>query len=77
MGTTIKSPPPPEPRSYAEEYGKTLDAQVEYAPALYESEAEYRPKYLDLDLAMLQDSLHGRGGQQGLIGILGLSLIHI
>tara|TARA_R100000808_G_scaffold4249_1_gene14134 strand:- start:6292 stop:7215 length:924 start_codon:yes stop_codon:yes gene_type:complete len=69
MGTKISAPPPPEPRSYAEEYGKTLDAQIKYAPALYESEAEYRPQYLELDLAALRDSLQGRGGQEGLLDI--------
>ena len=71
MGTTIKSPSPPEPRSMSGEFGETLEAKIKYAPDIWQSEAEYRPKYLDLDLAMLQDSLHGRGGQQGLIGILG------
>lgn len=46
MGSTKISAPK---RDYGEEYKSNLLAQIENAGKLYESEAEYRPKYAELD----------------------------
>ena len=50
MGTRVKAP---KPRSYAQETKESLQAQVDLAPSLYAAEAEFRPKYsqLDVDIA--------------------------
>ena len=50
MGTRVKAP---KPRSYAQETKESLQAQVDLADDLYAAEAEFRPKYsqLDVDIA--------------------------
>ncbi len=50
MGTRVKAP---KPRNYGQETRDTLQAQVDLAPELYAAEAEFRPKYsqLDVDIA--------------------------
>ena len=48
---------PPPPRDYGKETADTLQAQVDLAPALYESEAKYRPQYADLERRMLLENL--------------------
>lgn len=64
MGTTVKAP---EPRNYGQETRETLQAQVDMAPKLYASEAEWQPKYNELELANLQRTLMGSGSQRGLL----------
>jgi len=55
MGSTkIKQP---DPRDASEEYRKTLDTQIEYAPKLLELEREYAPQYAQLELDMLAQNL--------------------
>ena len=69
MGTKIQAAPAPEPRDLGGEYRDTLQAKLDYMPAQYQSEAEYRPKWAELDLRTLNQSLGGVGGQRGLIEI--------
>jgi hypothetical protein len=42
------SPDEPAPTDYGKQTADTLKAQVALAPQLYQSEAEYQPKYADL-----------------------------
>lgn len=49
----------PPPRDMAQEGRDTLQAQIDLAPQLYASEAEYRPKYAALELSTLQSLLPG------------------
>jgi hypothetical protein len=56
MGTTVKAP---EPRNYGQETRETLGAQVELAPALYQSEAQFRPKYAQLELDTMRQTMPG------------------
>ena len=65
MGSTRVAAPPP--RNYGEEMRSTLQAQVDMAPELYASEAEYQPKYQDLNLANLERALLGTDDQRGVI----------
>tara|TARA_Y100000593_G_scaffold91708_1_gene181310 strand:+ start:468 stop:1247 length:780 start_codon:yes stop_codon:yes gene_type:complete len=44
-----------------------LKAQVEMAPEVYSREAEYRPRYTELDLMTLANTLRGTGGQPGVL----------
>ncbi len=50
MGTSIDSP---APRNYGQETRDTLQAQVDLAPELYAAEAQFAPKYQDLQLGLL------------------------
>lgn len=59
MGTQVKAPPP---RDYYGETADTLQAKVDLAPDQYAAESEYRPKYAQLDLGILRDSLFGNNG---------------
>ena len=65
MGSTkVNLPNPPQ---YSDTMKDALSAQVELAPQVYQQEAEYRPRYTELDLQTLADTLGGAGGVPGLI----------
>ena len=66
MSTSVKAPPP---RDYYQETSETLQAQVDLAPQRFASEAEYQPKYTDLNLAMLERALNGTDEQRGALDI--------
>jgi hypothetical protein len=66
MGSSVGTPPP---RDYAQETRDTLQAQIDLAPAQYAAESEYRPKYAQLDLATLRDTLNGTGANKGLLDL--------
>lgn len=66
MGSTVSTPPD---RNYAQETRDTLAAQIDLAPARYDAESTYRPKYAALDLATLDQTLKGADGQRGLLDI--------
>lgn len=53
MGSTSVKPPPP--RDYYQETRDTLQAQVDLAPELYMREAQYRPKYAELDFNIARE----------------------
>jgi hypothetical protein len=56
------SPPAPQqpaPRDIGQETRDSLQAQVDLAPQVYESEAVYKPLYADLDTATLERTLLG------------------
>tara|TARA_S200002703_G_scaffold17339_2_gene14318 strand:- start:403 stop:1239 length:837 start_codon:yes stop_codon:yes gene_type:complete len=59
MGTRVDAPPP---RDYYGETAETLQAKVDLAPRQYDAEATYRPRYAELDLGILRDSLLGENG---------------
>ena len=46
----------PPPRDYAGETRDTLQAQIDLAPAKYAAEAQFAPKYADLQMQLLQKS---------------------
>ena len=48
--------PPPE-RNYGQETRDTLQAQVDLAPQLFESEARFRPQYADLERRMMLEQM--------------------
>lgn len=54
MSTNVEAPPP---RDYGAETRDTLQAQVDLAPELYESEAEFRPQYADLEKSIMFEQL--------------------
>lgn len=66
MGGTVEAP---APRDYGQETRDTLQAQVDLAPAQYEAEAQFRPKYAQLDLDTLAQTLRGSGGTDGLMAL--------
>jgi len=66
MGSSVSTPPD---RNYAQETRDTLAAQIDLAPARYEAEATYRPKYAELDLATLDRTLQGTDKTRGLLDI--------
>ena len=47
----------PPPRDYGQETRDTLEAQIELAPDLFESEARFRPEYANLERKMLLEQL--------------------
>jgi len=47
----------PPPRDYGKETRDTLEAQVELAPELFESEARYRPQYADLERGIILEQM--------------------
>jgi len=62
----------PEPRSYAQEMGDTLETQIRLAPDKYAAEAnpDYgRSAYAQLDLQVLRDVMVGKDGQPGLLDL--------
>jgi hypothetical protein len=62
----VAGAPPPQPNYYQDTLG-TLQAQVQEAPALYQSEAAYQPGYAQLNLNNLNTLLNGGGGQPGIV----------
>lgn len=64
--TTIQQAPQ---RNYAQEAQDTLATQIQLAPQLYASEAQYQPLYTQLALQNAQTSLLGGNGQMGLIDL--------
>ena len=56
-------------RNYAQEAQDTLATQIQLAPQLYASEAQYQPLYTQLALQNAQTALLGGNGQMGLIGL--------
>ncbi len=55
MGSTkVVSPPN---RDYAKETGDTLRTQIDLAPELYASEAQYRPQYANLERGIMLEQL--------------------
>lgn len=64
--TTVQAAPP---RDYAQETRDTLANQIQLAPQLYASEAQYQPLYTQLALQNAQTSLLGGNGQMGLIDL--------
>ena len=70
--TTVQAAPA---RDYAQETSQTLQNQINLAPQLYQSEAQYQPLYNQLQLQNTQQSLLGvPGGQMGLLDIYGQAL---
>ena len=70
--TTVQAAPA---RDYAQETAQTLQNQINLAPQLYQSEAQYQPLYNQLQLQNTQQSLLGvPGGQMGLLDIYGQAL---
>ena len=65
----FSSDPPPAP-NYGEVTRDTLQAQIDLAPDLYASEAEYQPKYGALALSNLNKLLLGNGTDSGLYEIM-------
>lgn len=59
----------PEARDLAKETKANLQAQIDLAPAVYSSEATYRPKYANLENRLLQESLLGNADQRGLLDL--------
>jgi hypothetical protein len=59
---------PPE-RDMAKESRETLQAQIDLAPDLYKSEAEWRPKYNALQMAEMKKYLFGEEGDPGFIDL--------
>jgi hypothetical protein len=53
-GTTVEAPPP---RDYGQETRDTLEAQVQLAPQLFASEAEFRPQYAQLERGIMLENL--------------------
>jgi len=65
MGSTKVSIP--EAPKYSDTMRDALSAQVEMAPEVYQREKEFRPRYTELDLMTLRDTLMGTGGQPGML----------
>jgi hypothetical protein len=61
--TTVEAPPP---RDYSKETRDTLEAQVDLAPQLFESEARYRPQYANLERGIMLENL-GLDPRMGLL----------
>lgn len=59
----------PKPRDLGQETRDTLQAQVDLAPEIYGAEAEFKPKYTDLDNQILERSLLGTDSQRGILDI--------
>lgn len=66
--TTVQAAPP---RDYAQETRDTLQNQINLAPQLYASEAQYQPLYTQLALQNAQTSLFGGNGQMGMVDLYG------
>lgn len=65
----FSSDPPPAP-NYGQVTRDTLQAQIDLAPQLYASEAEYQPKYGDLAASNLNKLLQGTGDTPGVFTLL-------
>lgn len=64
------SPDAPEARNYGQETRDTLQAQIDLAPQLYQTEAQFQPQYTQLALSNLNALLNGGNGQAGLLETL-------
>jgi len=64
------SPDAPDARNYGQETRDTLQAQIDLAPQLYASEAQYQPMYSELALRNLNTLLNGANGTPGLTQLL-------
>jgi hypothetical protein len=60
-----------EPVDPAQVGRESLQTQIDLAPDVYRSEAEYRPKYAQLDQRILADTLTGTAGAPGLLELYG------
>jgi len=58
------APDPPDPVNYGQQTRDTLQAQIDLAPQLYASEAQYQPLYGNLALSNLNKILMGSAGGQ-------------
>jgi len=72
-GSDINMPQQP---SYGDSLREAMQAQIELGPQYYEAEAEYRPKYAQLETGILGQTLLGpQGGQEfqdrGLLDLMG------
>ena len=76
MGSTKIAAPPP--RDYGEDMASTLRAQAEAMGGtgrfsdigpLVDLEAEQRPKYVQLELDTLRDTMLGTGGSPGMLSL--------
>jgi hypothetical protein len=61
------TPDAPAPVDYSKQTRDTLQAQIDLAPQLYSSEAQYQPKYAALSLQNMGSFLNGSNGQPGFI----------
>jgi len=66
----------PEQKSYGESLRDAMQAQIDLGDKYYESEAEYRPKYAQLETSILGQTLLGPEGgrefqQRGLLDLMG------
>lgn len=59
----------PEEDPYDKQTTKTLRTQIMLAPELYASEAQWQPKYTELELKNLQTSMFGTPEQRGLLSL--------
>lgn len=62
-------PDAPKERNYADETWQTLKAKLDYAPAVYESEARFQPLYADLNLQNLNRYMFGSGNATGYLNM--------
>ena len=62
---------PPAQPSYSESLRDSLQAQIDLGPALYQAEAQARPRYAQLETDILRDTMLGRGAQQGMLDFMG------
>ena len=71
LGSRGGKEPKPVLRDPEAEYEAAYKTQIEYAPKVYASDAEYQPKYTDLELANQERALFGtQGGQAGVLDII-------
>lgn len=59
--------PKPVLRDPDAEYEAAYKTQVKYAPEIYASDAEFRPKYTDLELSQQEQTLFGSEQQAGVL----------
>lgn len=69
MGGDPPAPSTPPPRDVGKETRDSLQAQVDLAPDVYASEAQYRPLYSKLDTQILEEALLGSPDQRGLLNL--------
>lgn len=63
------TPDAPPPRNVGQETRETLKAQVDLAPDMYRSEAQFRPQYAQLERKILSDALTGGDGGVSLLDL--------
>ena len=63
----------PQQQSYGEAYRDSLQAQIDLAPELLQSERQYAPQKQQLDIDLLRSALYGDGGLLDLYGGAGTS----